>query len=157
MGGGLTLYVEGYSVPSICSPLSQQKIEFAETSYDHLSSLELANSSMGAAELQIDILIGSDFYWQFTTGETRRGRPGGPVAIGTHLGWVLSGPVHEPQQTPVESSVYLNSTHMLRLDTEEVQTKCPLKQELSRFWDLEALGVVPVSEDAVYEQFLRFE
>ena len=43
---------------------------------------------------------------------------------------------------------------MLRLDTEEVQTKCPLKQELSRLWDLEALGVVPASEDAVYEQFL---
>ena len=54
----------------------------------------------------------------------------------------------------VESSVYLNSTHVLRLDTEEVKTKCPLKQELLRFWNLEALGVVPESEDAVYEQFL---
>ena len=46
-GGGLNLYVEGYSVPSICAPLSQQKIEFAKSSYEHLSSLELADSSKG--------------------------------------------------------------------------------------------------------------
>ena len=31
---------------------------------------------------------------------------------------------------------------------------CPLKQELSKFWDLEALGVMPESEDEVYKQFL---
>ena len=63
MGGGLTLYVEGYSVPSICSPLSQQKIEFAETSYDHLSSLELADSSMGVVELQEERFLLPVYDW----------------------------------------------------------------------------------------------
>ena len=154
-GGGLNLYVEGYSVPSICAPLSQQKIEFAKSSYEHLSSLELADSSMGGAEMAIDILIGSDFYWQFMTGETQRGRRGGPVAIRSHLGWVLSGPVHEPRPPLVESSVNLTSTHVLRLDAEEVKMNCPLQLELSKFWDLEALGVMPESEDEVYKQFLN--
>ena len=67
------MYAKAYSVPSICAPLSQQKIEFAKSSYEHLSSLELADSSMGGAEMPIDILIGSNFYWLFMTGETQRG------------------------------------------------------------------------------------
>lgn len=58
------MYVEGYSAPTICAPLAQQKIEFVKSSYEHLSSLEIADSSMGGAEMPIDILIGSDFYWQ---------------------------------------------------------------------------------------------
>ena len=61
-GGGLNLCVESYSVPSICTPLFQQKIEFVKSSYEHLPSLELADSSMDGAELPIDILIGSNFY-----------------------------------------------------------------------------------------------
>lgn len=66
--GGLNLYVDAYDVPSICAPLSQQKIELAQASYEHLSSLELADSSTGGDGMPIDILIGSDFYWQFMTG-----------------------------------------------------------------------------------------
>jgi len=93
-GGGLNLYVDAYDVPSICAALSQQKIELAQASYEHLSFLELADSSTGGDGMAIDILIGSDFYWQFMTGETRFGMYGGPVAINTHLGWVLSGLVN---------------------------------------------------------------
>lgn len=115
-GGGLNLYVTGYSVPSICAPLSQQKIEFAKRSYEYLSSLELADSSMGGTEMLIDILIGSDLYWQFTTGDMQRGRHGGPVAIRTHLEWVLSGPDHQPRPPLVESSVNLTCTHMLTIE-----------------------------------------
>ncbi|XP_068689246.1 uncharacterized protein [Montipora foliosa] len=116
--GGLNLYVDAYDVPSICAPLSQQKIESAQASYEHFSSLELANSSTGGDGMPIDILIGSDFYWQFMTGEIRFGMYGGPVAINTHMGWVLSGPVYELRQMLVDSSTHLSHTHVLRLDTE---------------------------------------
>jgi len=111
-GGGLNLYVDAYDVPSICALLSQQKIEFAQASYEHLSFLELANSSTGGDGMSIDILIGSDFYRQFMTGETRFGMYGGPVAINTHLGWVLSGPVTESRQMLVESSTNLSHTRL---------------------------------------------
>ena len=155
-GGGLNLYLNAYAVPSICSPLCHQRIEFAKTSYGHLSNLELADSSSGDAEMPIDILIGSDFYWNFMTGETRTGRNGGPVAIKTHLGWVLSGPVNKAKETLTDSSVFLNNTHVLRLNTEPVEENdCSLKKELSKFWNIEALGIAPESEDAVYQQFLK--
>ncbi|XP_067036295.1 uncharacterized protein [Acropora muricata] len=106
--------------------------------------------------MPIDILIGSDFYWQFMTGEMPFGMYGGPVAINTHLGWVLSGPVYESRQMLVESFTYLSHTHVLKLDTEQKEKNCPLKQELSRFWDIESLGIIPESEDAVYESFLNW-
>ena len=40
---------------------------------------------------EVDLLIGSDFYWDFVSGEMRRGDKG-PVAAKTTLGWILSGP-----------------------------------------------------------------
>ena len=43
--------------------------------------------------LSIQILIGSDFIWQFQEGESLRGGPNEPVAVKTTLGWVLSGPL----------------------------------------------------------------
>ena len=56
--------------------------------YEHLFYLELADSSTVGDGIPIGILIGSDFYWQFMTGETQLGMYGGPIAFNTHLGWV---------------------------------------------------------------------
>ena len=39
----------------------------------------------------MDMLIGSDFYRDFVTGEIIHGQSG-PVAVRTTWGWVLSGP-----------------------------------------------------------------
>ena len=36
-----------------------------------------------------------------------------------------------------------------------MKKNCPLQQKLSKFWDLEILGVVPESEDEVYKQFVN--
>ena len=47
-----------------------------------LIALKLADSTGGCAELDIDILIGDDYYWDFFSGEVIRGH-GGPVAMET--------------------------------------------------------------------------
>ena len=46
----------------------------------------------GCHTLNIDILVGGDYYWQFFSGKIVRGIAG-PVAMETSLGWVLSGSV----------------------------------------------------------------
>ena len=51
--------------------------------YSHLSQLDLADISQGET-LEVDMLIVSDFYWEFATGETIRGQSG-PVAVRTTL------------------------------------------------------------------------
>ena len=52
-----------YAVPYICEPLSVQPILVCAQSYGHLSCLELADSFVGETPLDVDVLVGSDHYW----------------------------------------------------------------------------------------------
>ena len=58
--------------------------------------LRLADNSHGDEELNIDILIGADFYWHFVSGSVIRGPGSGPIALSTRLGYVLSRSVGIP-------------------------------------------------------------
>ena len=156
--GGLNLYLNVLTVLVICSPLSGQCIELAKHKFPHLQGLKLADSSGGHSLLDVDLLIGADSYWQVVTGQIKQGELGGSVAINTHLGWVLPGSVHGLSQVE-SSSVNLSSTHVLHVDTyalehDSVEESCPIKQELSRFGDIESLGIVPRAL-SVYQNFLE--
>ena len=94
----------------ICSPLSGQCVELAKHKFSHLQGLKLADSSGGHSLLDVVLLIGADSYWQVVTGQVKQGELGGPVAINTHLGCLLSGPVHGLSQ--VESSSVNCQQHM---------------------------------------------
>ncbi len=136
------------TVPQICEPLSSQPITLSMERYDHLSGLELADFSDGETPLEVDVLIGSDHYWDLITGETLRGESG-PIAIHTELGWVLSGPVQLPELH--QSSVSLVTTHTLRVDSQQLDT-AKLDDRLRSFWELESLGIQN-PESSVYEDF----
>ena len=81
----------------------------------HLATLDLADYSEGETSWEVDMLIGSDYYWDIVTGGVSRGSHG-PVAIHTKLGWVLSGPL--PSEKLVECSTNLVTTHVLRVDAQ---------------------------------------
>ena len=90
------LYVNAYAVPIICSPLQNQAVSFAASTYQHLSGLLLADSisaDENESNVEVDVLIGADYYWHFLTGAIKRGESG-PTALQTKVGWVLSGPVN---------------------------------------------------------------
>ena len=74
----------------IYSPLSGQFIESAKNQYTHLNSFQLSDCNVSNSDSQIDVLIGAGHYWDFMTGELKRGSKGS-VAITTILGWVLNG------------------------------------------------------------------
>ena len=88
---GETLEMSVLVVPLICSPLVSQPITASEESHDHLLGLELADSDDGSDVLEVDMLIGSDWYWSLVTGKVIRGRTG-PMAVQSKVGWILSGP-----------------------------------------------------------------
>ena len=77
------------------------------TSYAHLDALELADelSSTGSS---IDFLIGSDYYWNFVTAETKRGEEG-PInetvdrCYITHSNLIIDGhnPLFQPRQDDI--------------------------------------------------------
>ena len=81
----------------------------------------------------MDILIGSDYYWELTTGNVRHGNTG-PVAINTKLGWVLSGP---GPPIPIElHATSLITIHNLMIDT-EVLNNSDLTNKLHSFWEMD--------------------
>ena len=68
--------------------------------------------------------------------EVRRGeKPNEPVALGTQLGYVLSGPISDMPRSKL-SSVNLNATHILRC------ASVPAETQVKRFWDLDSVGIM---------------
>ena len=146
--GGEKLKLTALVVPFICNPLTSQPINHARDDYDHLLGIDLADSADIGDVLEVDMLIGSDFYWSLVTGRVRRGRSG-PMAIHTRIGWILSGPVDRQE---VSVNLTLAATHALKIDTHPVEQN--LDDQLRRFWELESLGIMK-DEPSVYDKFVQ--
>ena len=135
-----------FSVPSICEPLAPHSLVDCREMYPHLGGLTFADEPEDVHELDVDILIGSDHYWDVITGRVQRGTDG-PVAIETRLGWVLSGPISIPGQTDTSLSLM---THTLHVNSQlsEVQN---LDKTMKSFWELESFGI-PTTEQSLYDE-----
>ena len=102
--------------------------------------MDLADPHFSGENLDVNILIGSDHYWQVVTGIVMRGACE-PTAIETKFGWVLSGPVHGISSEP--SVANLVSSYVLRLNASPgtTESEANLDMSLKTFWDLESLGI----------------
>ena len=91
--------------------------------------------------LEVDMLIGADYLWEFMRGEVVRGEKDEPVAISTSLGWVLSGPLKIPQKKSTAGTNLV--THILEIQEQEVQGTVheTLSVEFQRLWDLDSIGI----------------
>ena len=136
-----------FSVPTICEPLSPHPIRKCQQTYDHLAGLELADKSNDAQLLRVDILIGSDHYWDLITGGLRRGTEG-PTAVQTTLGWILSGPVSSTDHTDVSHQLLTGS---LLNDSKELESRA-LEETMRSFWELESFGI-PATDQSLYDEF----
>ena len=148
--GNLAVKLNAYCIPTICAPLANQNTRVSQSKYDHLASLKLADVTCGLEEGTIDILVGSDQYWQIVTGEVIKGESR-PTAMNTKLGWVLSGPV-ESSTVKHESVTNLACTHVLKCAANPLIDGAGLDNEMKKFWELESLGIQP-QEASVYEKF----
>ena len=52
----------------LCQPLVGQPISTCIEQYSHLVGLELADFANEGCSLQVDVLIGSHYYWDLVTG-----------------------------------------------------------------------------------------
>ncbi|XP_065669107.1 uncharacterized protein LOC136088680 [Hydra vulgaris] len=117
-------------VKDICAPINGQKVDFVVSNYSHLKGLKLANSVTGDCPLDIDILVGADFYWNFFDNTTVRNKSG-PVALKFKLrGYVLSGLVCDEG----DNSCSVNTTHVLMVQAEFVEEVVILKDALNDLW-----------------------
>ena len=153
---GLYISIEAVLCPKICSSITDQKYNFAKNDYDHLRNIKLLKHSEGDSA-SIDLLIGNDFYYSFINGNIVKCQKNKPIAIETYLGgFILSG-IFIGKNINKESSIDINSTHVLRITVEDnfindyKDEKCvypdELKGQLNKFWETESVGLNDYIED----------
>ena len=117
--------MEALTLSKICNPLGPVKLNLLNN--PHLQGLTLADS-YPRNSVQVDVLIGADHYYSFVTGICKRGKnPESLVAVESHFGWILTG--------PVDSYSKHTSSMLTMTENNEITTS------LRRFWELESIGI----------------
>ena len=127
----MRIYSLGFSVPVVCGSVNGQKVKFVKSNYPFLKNLKLADE--GLLKENIDLLIGEDFYWDIVDGSVKRGNGVAPVALGSKLGWLLSGPVTKHNPSSLTTHVENNVLHIKTTKFEE--------RKIDNFWKLDLLGI----------------
>ena len=123
--------MSGFSVPVVCGSVNGQKVKFVKSNYPFLKNLKLADE--GLHKENVDLMIGTDFYWDIVDGSVKRGNGVAPVALGSKLGWLLSGPVTKHNPSSLTTHVENNVLHIKTTNFEE--------RKIDNFWKLDLLGI----------------
>ena len=117
---------EAYTSLLFCLPLQHQPLQIARKHFKHLN---LNFADKGNLDGEIDLLIASDNYWRFLTGEVKLCDWEGLVAVNYLFGWVLSGSIavksEELETTNLHSTYFLFPRDIAGYEN-----------SVSRFWDL---------------------
>ena len=82
--------MEALTIEKICTPL--KPVEITLEKYPHLKGLTLADS-FPPGSVNVDILIGADFYFASMSGKCKNGETTStPTAVESTLGWIVGGP-----------------------------------------------------------------
>eukprot|EP00112_Aurelia_sp_Birch-Aquarium-sp1_P015934 Seg357.4 transcript_id=Seg357.4/GoldUCD/mRNA.D3Y31 product="hypothetical protein" protein_id=Seg357.4/GoldUCD/D3Y31 len=138
LDGNYSSEIDVKTLPSITRVGNPSPLELKEK-FDHLKNVFFTDVT-SSDQLEIGILLGSQHLADIQTGDIRKGRRGEPVAVGTRLGWTLMGPTQLNEGTAVQEPINL-----------VVENSITVKDEVSRLWDLETLGIRV--EDPVHMAF----
>ena len=125
-------------VPTIAAPI-QNLNKKPLKDFLHLKGLKLAHPVTSTEQFTINLLIGADHYWDVVEDHIIKGN--GPTAMGSKLGYLLSGPLGEA--TPRNTTA--NILHVATQPTPD--------PDLQRFWTVESLGILPKDDSA--KSFLK--
>ena len=135
---GTPVIMEAIVVPVVCGPLPRQRPKSASLKYPHLQNLFISDFTDDPT-MEVDILVGGDFYWSFMTGNIIKGPvPNSPTALQTTIGWVLSGQNSTPAGEDTQSMI----TVSLNTSTFE--------ENMKAFWEVEES---PTPVDDVMKSF----
>ena len=110
--------------------------------YEHLRDLYF-NDVTQNENLEIDLLIGTDYLVDILTGEVRKGKEGEPIAFETYLGWTVMGKTGlDIRGRPLSNKTTRNLV---------VEKPATIKDDVNKLCDLETIGVR--EEDPIEEAF----
>lgn len=131
-------------VPTIATPVITHN-DNNISNLPHLKGLTLAHPNVDdySNDFTVDVLVGADHYWDIVEDEVIKGP--GPTAAKSKIGYLLSGPLptHDSSPTDAKASI-LHTDAKLNSDF-----------DLERFWNLDAVGVQPSSDDETSD-FLQY-
>ena len=135
IGSSDCLVLEALSFPTICSSLPNV---VHLDKYPQLCDLQLADPPGKSTEV-IDLLVGSDHYWNIVEEETIR-TDNGPTTVRSKVGWLLSGPLTSPHShvSTFSHLAVCQGFNELEPSTNELSG---LNDILKSFWELESLGI----------------
>ena len=150
-GGQVTTSIR--NIPLVSLQLHGQKIEIALQTNPYLFGLQLAYSTHNCSSLDVDILVGGDFYWDFFSGKMICGTTG-PVAMESSLGWVLSGSV---DSLPTSHVNLVTSSHTMLIRMSDRDTE--IVKKFHEFWDVENVGLVNRDEEVLdnFNKTIQFD
>ena len=147
INGGDSTMVQAFVVNDI-STIPNEHVEVIKNNYSYLLDISFSDISRQQDFLEVDVLIGSNYIWEFQNGEIIRGGRHEPIAVNTKLGWVLSGPLTGEKLTASDSS-HISVNHVVNARPMSSPSKQDLDHNLHKLWDLDSLGIRP--EDEVHE------
>ena len=128
----------------ICWPLKNKPVNL------HRKIAHNLNWADSGASSDINVLIGSDYYWDLVTGKVKIGEPGEPVAVETVFGWILNGPVANKS---VDSSTNLTISESYALFLNSVVPHNFNNLENKVFYRILKYLVVSPDETGIWENF----
>ena len=142
IGGQKVIEMEVYVVPEIFN-IQNGHLELVKGEYPHLKGLWFSDVCKGLDELEIDVLMGADYLWNFQKDCTIRGKRDEPAEVETELAWVLSGPIGHQRSNDVTPT-------QVNLVTSMCDEK--IESEVQKLLDLEMLGI-QLLKGGVQEEF----
>jgi len=123
-----TTTINAYVLPKVAAQLDLVDWNVYKTTWPHLSDIEFPAQT----NAKVDLLLGLDAVELHSALEERSGEHGEPIARRTPLGWVCFGPVNARQKATPHTFMTTQVT--------------PLDDLVRRFWELEAVGMLPTAE-----------
>lgn len=134
--------------PTICPPITA-KAEYIMQAYPEISGLNLADNNQitSPTRLEVDMLIGNDYYGHLMTGEMIKCEKNGVIATESKFGWLVSGPASHRDDTEIVCQ---------RVDADEID-EVDLDKLLPRFWELDVIGIQESNDNETNEVLEKFQ
>ena len=138
--------IKALVTPIICLPLSVMMKNLNIP--PELKGLKLADRLQSSQNLDVDIIIGNDYYGQLITGKIIKTENEALIAIESKFGWLLSGPV----QNESNHENHLN-TLCQRIEIMPVK-ESKLDNLLTKFWEI---NKIPEESDKNDDIIIKFQ
>ena len=123
---GETHILSAAEIPVICAPLARTSVP--QEILDYFSHVKLADDYARNRYLQVDILVGIDFYWKLV-GTSPAVHREGLVALPSVFGYILNG--------------CWTTTPTLNQAAQLLCSQRPCEANMANFWNLEMVGIMP--------------